>query len=199
MASIDEAKHILDALGRPPAQRNRMSAVTLLALYGLTPDQPWAGGRRSRLTGTKSIIEARPLGAIARSRPAPAAARPLRDMPCRRAGDSLELFCTRCVNHRVCESDGRDHGEEMLADRWQAGWRRPSGWIRPTRRKDSRAGKNQRRWPGRVMLRRRALSRMCRRSAGPRRRRRLRRAPAVATGCGRNGGTAGATVVRGKR
>lgn len=57
MASIDEAKRILDALGMPSRQRNRMSALTLIALCGLTPDQPWAEARRSRLTGTKSIMD----------------------------------------------------------------------------------------------------------------------------------------------
>ena len=57
MASIEEAKGILDALGMPSAQCNRMSALTLIALCGLTPDQPWAGAQRFGLTGTKSIMD----------------------------------------------------------------------------------------------------------------------------------------------
>ena len=57
MASIDEAKRILEALGMPPAQCNRMSALTLLALCDLTPDKSWEEAQRSRLTGTKSIMD----------------------------------------------------------------------------------------------------------------------------------------------
>ena len=56
MASIDEAKCILDALGMPPAQCNRVSALTLLALCCLTPNKPWAKARRSGLTVTKGIM-----------------------------------------------------------------------------------------------------------------------------------------------
>ena len=57
MASIDEAKSILDALGMPPAQCNHMSALTLLALCGLTPNKPWVKARRSGLTVTKGIMD----------------------------------------------------------------------------------------------------------------------------------------------
>ena len=56
MASIDEAKSILEALGMPPAQCNRMSGLTLIALCGLTPNKPWAKARRSGLTITKGIM-----------------------------------------------------------------------------------------------------------------------------------------------
>ena len=56
MASIEEAKGILDALGMPSAQCNRMSALTLIALCGLTPNKPWAKAQRSGLTVTKGIM-----------------------------------------------------------------------------------------------------------------------------------------------
>ena len=57
MASIKEAKCILDALGMPPAQCNRMSALTLLALCRLTPNKPWAKAQRSGLAVTKGIMD----------------------------------------------------------------------------------------------------------------------------------------------
>ena len=37
MAEVEEAQHILEALGMPPAQCNAMAGMTLLALCGLTP------------------------------------------------------------------------------------------------------------------------------------------------------------------
>ena len=36
MSKIEEAKDLLNALGLPPAQRNELAALTLLALAGLT-------------------------------------------------------------------------------------------------------------------------------------------------------------------
>ena len=57
MASIEEAREILDALGLPPAQRNRMSALTLLALCGLTPQLPWSAAARRRCTVTKGVMD----------------------------------------------------------------------------------------------------------------------------------------------
>ena len=42
MASVDEAKEILIALGLPTAQQNERSALTLLALANLGADDKWA-------------------------------------------------------------------------------------------------------------------------------------------------------------
>lgn len=39
---IDEASKILSLLGMPASQQNERSALTLLALLGLTPDMPWS-------------------------------------------------------------------------------------------------------------------------------------------------------------
>ena len=47
--------------------------------------------------------------------------------------------------------------EDLAGSVADGGGRRPSWWIRPTRRKDGGAGTIQRRWPGRVVLRRRAF------------------------------------------
>jgi hypothetical protein len=41
MAKIEEAQDILKALGLPAQQQNEMSALTLLALCGLRPDDSW--------------------------------------------------------------------------------------------------------------------------------------------------------------
>ena len=41
MSKIDEARDILEQLGLPPAQRNDISCLTLLALTGLSEDAPW--------------------------------------------------------------------------------------------------------------------------------------------------------------
>ena len=57
MASIEEAQEILDALGLPTAQRNRISALTLLALCGLTPQLPWSDATRRRCTVTKGVMD----------------------------------------------------------------------------------------------------------------------------------------------
>lgn len=56
MATIEEAQEILEALGMPPAQTNRMSGLTLLALCGLEPDDPWSVASRTACTVTKSIM-----------------------------------------------------------------------------------------------------------------------------------------------
>lgn len=50
LASIEEAQQILRALGVPSGQQNRMAALTLLALCGLTPDRPWSAAARTRCT-----------------------------------------------------------------------------------------------------------------------------------------------------
>jgi adenine-specific DNA-methyltransferase len=39
---IDEASKILNLLGMPTSQQNERSALTLLAMLGLTPDMPWS-------------------------------------------------------------------------------------------------------------------------------------------------------------
>ena len=41
MSKIDEARDILEQLGLPPAQRNEISCLTLLALTGLSEDDAW--------------------------------------------------------------------------------------------------------------------------------------------------------------
>lgn len=41
MSKIEEAKALLNALGLPPAQRNELAALTLLALAGLTENDAW--------------------------------------------------------------------------------------------------------------------------------------------------------------
>ena len=57
MAEIVEAQSVLSAFGMPAAQQNRMSALTLLALCGLTPAMPWTKSVRCRCTITKGIME----------------------------------------------------------------------------------------------------------------------------------------------
>ena len=42
MSKIDEARDILEKLGLPPAQQNDISCLTLLALTGLSEDDPWS-------------------------------------------------------------------------------------------------------------------------------------------------------------
>jgi hypothetical protein len=56
MSKIEDAQEILKALGLPPAQQNDISALTLLALCGLRPNDPWSKARRKGLTITKGIM-----------------------------------------------------------------------------------------------------------------------------------------------
>lgn len=56
MSKIEEARIILKALGLPPAQQNEMSALTLLALCGLKPNDAWKKARRRSVTVTKGIM-----------------------------------------------------------------------------------------------------------------------------------------------
>ncbi|PKO23326.1 MAG: restriction endonuclease [Chloroflexi bacterium HGW-Chloroflexi-1] len=56
MNKIEEAQDILRALGLPAAQQNEMSALTLLALCGLHPDDDWDHAHRQGLTVTKGIM-----------------------------------------------------------------------------------------------------------------------------------------------
>ncbi|HKZ82882.1 MAG TPA: BsuBI/PstI family type II restriction endonuclease [Anaerolineae bacterium] len=46
MPKIEEAKALLKALGLPPAQRNELAALTLLALANLTETDPWRKAQR---------------------------------------------------------------------------------------------------------------------------------------------------------
>lgn len=58
MASrIEEAKAILEALGLPPAQTNRMAALTFLALCRVGRRGPWKGARRQSVTVTKGVMD----------------------------------------------------------------------------------------------------------------------------------------------
>jgi len=49
MGKTDEAIHIIRALGLPRAQQNERSALTLLALANLAPNDPWAATQKPRL------------------------------------------------------------------------------------------------------------------------------------------------------
>jgi hypothetical protein len=53
---INAAIEIIRALGLPPEQQNRRSALTLLALLNLTPGKPWAEGEDS-LVGITPIMD----------------------------------------------------------------------------------------------------------------------------------------------
>ena len=57
MASVEEAREILGALGMPPPQRNEMSGMTLIALCGLTPGADWSAAERRSCTVTKGIMD----------------------------------------------------------------------------------------------------------------------------------------------
>jgi hypothetical protein len=56
MSKIEEAREILRSLGLPRAQQNEMSALTLLALCGLRPNDQWRKARRHSVTVTKGIM-----------------------------------------------------------------------------------------------------------------------------------------------
>lgn len=57
MRRIDESQRILRELGLPPAQCNKMSALTLLALCGLKLRDSWSKAKRKPCTVTKSIMD----------------------------------------------------------------------------------------------------------------------------------------------
>src|SRR5882672_2125294 len=57
MANVEEARDILKALGLPAAQYNEMSALTLISLCSLGPDDPWSEATRIRCTVTKGIMD----------------------------------------------------------------------------------------------------------------------------------------------
>ena len=56
MPSITEAQQVLEALGLPVAQQNEMAGLTLLALCGLRPGDPWSQARRESRGVTKGIM-----------------------------------------------------------------------------------------------------------------------------------------------
>ncbi len=56
MPDIQQAQDILKNLGLPTAQQNEISALTLLALVGLGPDDKWSDATRSRRSVSKDIM-----------------------------------------------------------------------------------------------------------------------------------------------
>ncbi|MFH0990287.1 MAG: BsuBI/PstI family type II restriction endonuclease [bacterium] len=56
MSKIKEAQTILKEFGLPAAQQNDISALTLLALCGVTEANTWKDAQRSSLTATKGIM-----------------------------------------------------------------------------------------------------------------------------------------------
>jgi type II restriction enzyme len=54
---IGEAQAVLKAFGLPKAQQNQISALTLLALCGLQPNDPWTHAEREGRTVTKGIMD----------------------------------------------------------------------------------------------------------------------------------------------
>ncbi len=57
MKKLKEAQDILNTLGLPPAQQNEMSALTLLALCGLSKTDPWQNAQKHSLTVTKGVMD----------------------------------------------------------------------------------------------------------------------------------------------
>jgi type II restriction enzyme len=56
MPEISDTQKILTALGMPPPQQNEMSALTLLALCGLKPEDKWSSAQRRSVTISKGIM-----------------------------------------------------------------------------------------------------------------------------------------------
>lgn len=56
MATIEEAQEILRSLGMPKNQQNKMSALTLLALAQIKPQDAWNAAQRLSLTLRKGIM-----------------------------------------------------------------------------------------------------------------------------------------------
>jgi len=54
---IEEAQVVLRELGLPPAQQNEISALTLLALCGIKPNDPWAKSFKHSLTVSKGVMD----------------------------------------------------------------------------------------------------------------------------------------------
>lgn len=56
MGKIEEAQQILKQMGLPAPQQNEMSALTLLALCGLGPDDSWRDANKDSLGVSKGIM-----------------------------------------------------------------------------------------------------------------------------------------------
>jgi type II restriction enzyme len=56
LPAIEEARQVLKALGLPDAQQNEISALTLLALLRLGPDDPWTAATRDRRRVSRDIM-----------------------------------------------------------------------------------------------------------------------------------------------
>jgi len=56
VGNIEEAQEVLKYIGLPRAQQNEISALTLLALAGLTPDTSWSSATKRSLTISKGIM-----------------------------------------------------------------------------------------------------------------------------------------------
>lgn len=56
MSKVIEAREILKALGLPASQHNEMSALTLLALCDIRPNNAWKSALRHSVTVTKGIM-----------------------------------------------------------------------------------------------------------------------------------------------
>lgn len=56
MSKIDEARAILKVLGLPHAQQNEMSAMTLLALCGIGPNDSWKKAHCHSVTVSKGVM-----------------------------------------------------------------------------------------------------------------------------------------------
>lgn len=56
MSKINEAREILKILGLPAAQQNEMSALTLLALCGIGPNDPWKKAQCHSVTISKGVM-----------------------------------------------------------------------------------------------------------------------------------------------
>ena len=56
MSKIDEARDILEQLGLPLAQRNDISCLTLLALTGLSEDDPWSQASKPSRTIHEMLV-----------------------------------------------------------------------------------------------------------------------------------------------
>ena len=102
MSKIDEARDILEQLGLPPAQRNDISCLTLLALTGLSEDDAWNQAAKPSRTiheilvfmrdtydrdyaeNTREVVRRQvihPVGAGARCGPQPRRTRPSHQQP----------------------------------------------------------------------------------------------------------------------
>lgn len=54
---IEQAQKILKDLGLPPAQQNEISALTLLALFGIKPKDLWVNAYKHSLTVSKGVMD----------------------------------------------------------------------------------------------------------------------------------------------